>query len=234
MGQTMESTLERPAGRIFLAEDDEGQREELQYALEREGYQVFLAEDFGQLAQEAERLAPDLILLDIKLPGGDGLAACRQIRSRSDIPVIFITGRGSSMDELTGLTSGADDYITKPCCVPVVMARIRAVLLRSGKKEELHTLTAGGCTLNILDATVTARGTALLTRTELRILYLLFLHSGRIVSRQELLDGLWDDHIYIDDNTLSVNIARIREKLKDIGAAELIRTRRGQGYELCV
>lgn len=220
--------------RIFLVEDDEDQREELKWALEREGYKVLLPESFAGLVEEAERLTPDLILMDIQLPGADGLSVCRKIREESDIPVIFLTGRSSSMDELTGLASGADDYITKPCCIPVVMARIRAVLARAGKKEEMTVLSAGGCTLNILDATVTDQGTAYLTRTELRVLYLLFLHSDRIVSRQELLDGLWDDHIYIDDNTLSVNMTRIREKLKSVGAGELIRTRRGQGYQLCI
>ena len=138
------------------------------------------------------------------------------------------------MDELNGILAGGDDYISKPYCAPVVLARIAAVLKRTaGKAEERCVFTYGGYELNILNGTISREGRSEeLTRTELRICRLLFARAGQIVSREELLDDLWDGQIFIDDNTLSVNITRIRAKLKNIGGEELIRTRRGQGYQI--
>lgn len=229
--------------RIFIIEDDEIQCRELRAVLENSLYQALTPNLEGRegkglsayLLEEIRKERPDLILLDIELPGLDGIALCRKLRETSRVPVIFLTGRTGAMDELNGILSGGDDYITKPYCAPVMLARIAAVLKRTAGagEEERMRLSCGEYTLCILDGTITRAGrSAELTRTELRIMHLLFLHAGEIVGRDELLDYLWENQIFIDDNTLSVNITRIRGKLKEIGGEAFIRTRRGQGYQI--
>ncbi len=227
---------------ICIIEDDEIQCRELNRILENSLYQTLTPEVSSKQGAELEEFLleeirhnrPDLILLDIELPGLDGTKLCRSIRDFSQVPVIFVTGRTGAMDELNGILSGGDDYITKPYCAPVVLARIAAVLKRTaGKPEENFTYAYGGFELHILNSTISKGGRSEeLTKTELRICRLLFSHAGQIVSREEILDDLWAGQIFIDDNTLSVNITRIRAKLKKIGGQELIRTRRGQGYQI--
>lgn len=222
--------------RILVIEDDPDIRAELKLLLENALYEVDVIEDFTQIVSQAEACAPDLILLDIQLPGINGLSLCQDIRRKMDTPVIFVTSFNNAMDELNGMMMGGDDYITKPYHAPVLLARIAAVLKRTGKKgpqEDPYHFIWKDCELNMLDATLSCRGrSAELTKNELRICYNLFSKAGQIVSREELIDDLWDNQIFIDDNTLSVNITRIRGKLKDIGAGNMIETRRGQGYRI--
>lgn len=183
-----------------------------------------------------DETAPDLILLDIQLPGTDGLKVCRDIRKKTDVPIIFVTSRSNSMDELNGMMMGGDDYITKPYQAPILLARIAAVLKRTGHNkapENPLRFTWKGCELDMLQGTLTYEGRSeQLTRNELRICCNLFSRAGQIISREELIDDLWENQIFIDDNTLSVNITRIRGKMKEIGLENLIVTRRGQGYQL--
>ena len=175
-----------------------------------------------------------MILLDIGLPGRDGFSLCAALRKAIPVPVIFVTSRDAGVDEVRALSLGGDDYITKPYSVPVLLARIKAVLRRSfGELEPANVLEAGELCLSLTKGIVSANGkTAELTRNELQILACLMAHAGQIVSRADLIDTLWDNQIYIDDNTLSVNMTRLRGKLAEIGLPDAIKTRRGMGYQL--
>lgn len=221
--------------KIMIIEDDRMIREELSLLLESEGYRIAAVTDFTDIdmIKQIQACAPDLVLLDLGLPGRDGLALCAQIRRSFSLPIIIVTSRDSSADEFRGLSLGGDDYITKPYDVPILLARIKAVLRRSAGDPAADTLEAGGLRLNLTKGTVLADGrSAELTRNELRILAHLMTHAGEIVSRADLIDMLWENQIYIDDNTLSVNVTRLRTKLKSLGLADCIRTRRGMGYQL--
>lgn len=218
---------------IMIIEDDPSIREELTLLLRNEGYHCLPVEDFADVAGQIARCRPDLILLDIGLPGRDGFSLCASLRRTADVPIIFVTSRDSSLDEIQALSLGGDDYITKPYNVPVLLARIKAALRRRRNAAEADTLECGRLRLNLTKGTVSAgEKTALLTRNEIQILACLMGRPGEIVSRAELIETLWDHQVYIDDNTLSVNMTRLRGKLEDLGLPDLIRTRRGMGYQL--
>ena len=220
--------------KIMIIEDDPTIREELALLLENEGYTPLVMTEFTDVPGQAVRERPDLILLDIGLPGKDGFSLCAALRRAVPTPVIFVTSRDAGVDEVRALSLGGDDYITKPYSVPVLLARIKAVLRRSsGDLEPADILEAGGLHLSLRKGVVSANGkTAELTRNELQILVCLMSHAGQIVSRADLIDTLWDNQIYIDDNTLSVNMTRLRGKLAEIGLPDAIKTRRGMGYQL--
>lgn len=218
---------------IMIIEDDPSIREELTLILENEGYHPLPVKDFTNIANLVAQNCPDLILLDIGLPGRDGFAMCAGLRKFAEIPIIFVTSRDSRLDEIRALSLGGDDYITKPYNIPVLLARIKAILRRKSRAPETELLEAGGLRLNLAKGTVSAGDrTIMLTRNELQILACLMNHAGKIVSRLELIETLWDNQIYIDDNTLSVNMTRLRGKLEELGLPDLIRTRRGMGYQL--
>ena len=218
----------------MVIEDDTAIQEELALLLENEGYMPLVVTNFTDIPGQAVLERPDLILLDIGLPGRDGFSLCTALRKAVSAPVIFVTSRDASTDEVRALSLGGDDYITKPYSVPVLLARIKAVLRRSsGEPEPADILEAGGLRLSLTKGVVSANGkTAELTRNELQILACLMAHTGQIVSRADLIDALWDNQIYIDDNTLSVNMTRLRGKLAEIGLPDAIKTRRGMGYQL--
>lgn len=220
--------------KIMIIEDDPAIRDELAVLLENEGYQPLPVTDFDSVPVQAAQAYPDLILLDINLPGRDGFTLCTALRKAFPAPVIFVTSRDSGADEVRALSLGGDDYITKPYSVPILLARIKAVLRRgSGGPEAVDVLETDGLRLSLTKGTVSAnRNMAELTRNELQILACLMEHSGQIVSRADLIDALWDSQIYIDDNTLSVNMTRLRGKLAEIGLPDAIKTRRGMGYQL--
>ena len=220
--------------KIMVIEDDTAIQEELALLLENEGYMPLVVTNFTDIPGQAVLERPDLILLDIGLPGRDGFSLCAALRKAIPVPIIFVTSRDASTDEVRALSLGGDDYITKPYSVPVLLARIKAVLRRSsGEPEPADILEAGGLRLSLTKGVVSANGkTAELTRNELQILACLMAHTGQIVSRADLIDALWDNQIYIDDNTLSVNMTRLRGKLAEIGLPDAIKTRRGMGYQL--
>ena len=219
--------------KIMIVEDGQAIREELALLLENEGYAPIVGEDFSTILEQAGRECPDLVLLDVGLPGRDGFSLCANLRKSVKAPVIFVTSRSSSLDEVRALSLGGDDYITKPYSIPVLLARIKAVLRRSGATDGTDVLEAAGLCLSLTKGTVSASGqTAELTRNELQILACLMAHAGQIVSRADLIETLWDNQIYIDDNTLSVNMTRLRTKLAEIGLPDAIKTRRGMGYQL--
>ena len=217
---------------IMIVEDDPAIREELAFLLENENYQTLPVSDFETVPEQVRSACPDLVLLDLGLPERDGLSLCAAIRKIA--PIIVVTSRTSALDELRALNLGSDDYVTKPYNIPVLLARIKAVLRRNdGGSAEPDILKAAGLQLSLTKGTVTAnQQTAELTRNELKILAHLMAHTGKIVSRTDLIEALWDSQIYIDDNTLSVNVTRLRSKLEGLGMPEVIKTRRGMGYQL--
>ena len=219
--------------RIMIIEDDPAIREELALLLENEGYTALVIKRFTDIPAQAAQEHPNLILLDIGLPGKDGFSLCAALRKAVPAPVIFVTSRDAGADEVRALSLGGDDYITKPYSVPVLLARIKAVLRRSGGPEQADLLEAGELRLSLTKGAVSSGGKAVeLSRNELQILACLMVHTGQIVSRADLIDALWDSQIYIDDNTLSVNMTRLRGKLAQIGLPDAIKTRRGMGYQL--
>ena len=172
-----------------------------------------------------------MILLDINLPVLDGYYICREIRSRSDVPIIVVTSRDSEMDELMSMNLGADDFVTKPYNTQILMARIESILRRSQKTETQNAIVCKGLRVCLNDSTAEYEGTKIeLTKNEIRILYTLIKHQGSIVSRDELMEMLWQSNEFIDDNTLTVNVNRLRKRMESIGWKNQIHTKRGQGY----
>ena len=219
--------------KTLIVEDEEEIAWGLSSVLKNQGYAAVFWDGRGSIREIIEETGPDLILLDINLPGQDGFALCREIRTVCSLPVIFLTGRSTSMDELEALQSGGDDFITKPYKAPILLARIQTVLRRTKGPEKPAVLEYRGITLDLGAARLTYGEKSLeLGRNEQKILCRLFEHAGNVVSREELMDHLWENQIYIDDNTLSVNVRRLREKLASIGLPGLIQTKRGMGYKV--
>ena len=222
-------------GKLLIVEDEENIRRELECYLSASGYIVVAVQDFSNVVEVILNENPDLVLLDVNLPGVSGLEICEQIRKTSQMPIIFVTGNNTSMDELNCILRGGDDYVSKPYQLPVLMARIAAVLRRTlgNMDTDSMKLEYKGVLLDIASAQI-SKGIHKreLTKNELKILHCLYLHSGEIVSRMDMIDFLWDNEVFIDDNTLSVNITRIRKKLKEIGVPEFIETKRGLGYRI--
>lgn len=219
--------------KIMIIEDESSIRDELALLLGNEGYTVISVTDYNGIPMQVKSAQPNLILLDVILPGRDGFALCAEIRRESSIPIIFVTSRDTAMDELQALNMGGDDYITKPYNIPLLLARIKTVLRRSSVHTEPDITEANGLTLDLAKGIAAANGRSTeLTRNEIRILAYLMSMPGQIVSRADLIEALWNSHIYIDDNTLSVNITRLRAKLESLGLPDYIKTRRGMGYQI--
>lgn len=201
--------------KILVVEDDQAIREELATLLRANGYMA------------VSEPPCDLALLDINLPGESGFDICRKLRKTSDVPIIFLTARESVEDEILGFGMGADDYIRKPYHSTVLLARISRLLKRNSRAV----MTVRGLTLNLTDLTVHyGDGVQELTKNETRILFCLM--QKELCTRDEIIEDLWQNSLYIDENTLYVNINRLRDKLKKMGADEFIRTVRGVGYRL--
>lgn len=223
------------AAKILIIEDEAVIRRELKILLENAMYEVAVLTEFHHILPQIAEQSPDLILLDINLPGCSGFNLCTQIRGEMGVPVIFLTSRTDSMDELNGILKGGDDYITKPYQAPILLARIGAVLKRTmgGRLKEQTQFVHKDVRLDIAGCVLTCRNKQTeLTKAEMKILYRLFKRPGEYVSRTDLIEYLWENKIFIDDNTLSVHMTRIREKLKAIGVHELIVTKRGLGYRI--
>ncbi|HHX66776.1 MAG TPA: response regulator transcription factor [Gallicola sp.] len=219
--------------KILIVEDSSSIRDELVVLLENNLYEVVAVTDFANILKKVEEVSPDLILLDIILPNINGIDICREIRQKNDTPIIFVTSKATTESELNAILIGGDDYITKPYNAAVLLARITSVLKRYGKGKNNTSYICKGCKLNLLDSTISYNGQSTeLTKNELRICYNLFSKCGQIDPREYIIEDLWDNEMFIDDNTLSVNITRIRGKLKDIGVEDLIKTKRGIGYKI--
>lgn len=218
--------------KIMIIEDDITIREELKIFLNRYGYEISAPDEFQNIIDLIKGEAPNLILLDINLPIFDGYYICREIRKFSDVPIIIVTSRDSDVDELMSMNLGADDFVTKPYNTQILLARIESILKRAYKSSVVQdVLEYKEMKLNLSNGTVTYDSQTIeITKNELKILSYLIKNKGKIVSREKLMNYLWDCEMFIDDNTLSVNVTRIRKKLEEIGLKNVIETRRGLGY----
>ena len=218
------------SGMIFICEDDLNMAQDLCGILIKYGYSAVYAQDFSNVAKDIISRAPELVLLDINLPQFDGFHICREVRRVSDVPIIMLTSRESEIDELMSMNLGADDYVTKPFNMQILLAHISSVLRRANRVIE-NTLTHRGVTLDPTAGMLRYGEQSMeLTKNEQRILLRLMQSKGAIVTRAQLMDALWQDDEFIDDNTLTVNINRLRRKLESVGVHDFLITRRGQGY----
>lgn len=219
--------------KIAVVEDDKVLRQALDSLLKENGYGTFCLEKFDRTEEEILHAEPDLVLLDILLPGANGQEILRNLRQKSQIPVIMVTSREGEMDQILAMSYGADDYITKPYNPTLLLLKIEALFRRIQPGAPQEEVEYRGILLNLLRSTMTYQGKErVLSKNEFSILYYLIKNQGRIVSRDELMDYLWDCNDFIDDNTLTVNINRLRKKLEEAGIQGAIQTRRGQGYLL--
>ena len=218
--------------KIIIVEDDKIIREELQSFLSKYGYEVVAPSEFENIVEFILNENANLVLLDINLPVFDGYYICREVRKKSEVPIIVVTSRDSDMDELMSINLGADDFVTKPYNTQILLARIGALLKRSGSSTvSTNILTYKDFQLNLSNATVLYNGKEIdLTKNEVKILSYLINHKGEIVSRELLMEYLWTSEFFVDDSTLTVNITRLRKKLEEIGIENVIETRRGLGY----
>ena len=219
--------------KIFIIEDDPLIRNELNSLLQSNGYETEAPELFSNVIDRIKAEQPHLILLDIKLPGTSGFSLCTQIRTFSDVPIIFVTSCNTDMDELNSIMLGGDAFITKPYNTAILLAKIASLLKRAYPAQQNEQLTYGGAILHVKSSSLECEGQRVeLTKNELKILYYLFRNAGKICSRGDIVEFLWDNQLYVDDNALSVNINRIREKLAGIGLKDFIKTKHRQGYTL--
>jgi two-component system, OmpR family, response regulator RegX3 len=219
--------------RILFVEDERSISEPFSHALEREGFEAVVAETAAEALQLADQIDPALVLLDLMLPDGDGRDVCRELRRRSDRPIIMLTARGTETDRIVGLELGADDYVVKPFSGPEVIARIRAVLRRSnsgGQEERL--LRVGELEMDLASRRVTSAGTELeLSRKEFDLLAALMSRAGKVVRREELMSEVWDENWFGSTKTLDTHIGWLRRKLSgDPDSPDYIHTVRGVGF----
>lgn len=219
--------------KIFIIEDEPEICEELSQLLGKYGYESTSSMDFQNIVKIVLAAKPDLILLDINLPYQDGFQVCREIRRSSNVPIIVLTSRNTDFDELMSLNIGADDFVSKPYNAQVLLARIQKLLKRTYEVQTNSMLFHKGLTINLLKATMSYNGTEVdLTKNELGILRLLMLNKGNIIPRDAIIDELWQSEEFIDENTLNVNIVRLRKKLSGIGLPDYLETKRGLGYKV--
>ena len=219
--------------KILVIEDEPTIQTQLKNLLSYNGYEVEAVTDFSKVMEQLKAFAPHLILLDIKLPGTSGFEICSQIRTFSQIPIIFVTSSNTDMDELNSILLGGDAFITKPYSTAILLAKIASLLRRAYGSGQTEVLTWNGVDLHLEGGFIEYKGQkADLTKNEIKILYYLFKNAGKICPRSDIVDFLWDNQLYVDDNALSVNITRIREKLSSIGLEGFIKTKHRQGYTL--
>lgn len=219
--------------RILIIEDDLTIQIQLKTLLSSNGYEVSAVTDFTKVIEQLKAFSPHLVLLDIKLPGNNGFEICSQIRTFSDMPIIFVTSSNTDMDELNSIMLGGDAFITKPYNTAILLAKIVALLRRAYASGQTEVFTWNGAALHLESSLIEYNGQrAELTKNELKILYYLFKNAGKICPRNDIVDFLWDNQLYVDDNALSVNMTRIREKLAAIGLSGFIKTKHRQGYTL--
>lgn len=244
--------------RIFIVEDDVKIAQLLKAKLEQYSYHVTLASDFRNISEEIEQADPHLMLLDINLPYYDGYYWCRQVRKTSNLPIIFISAREGEMDQVMAIENGGDDYITKPVQLELLVAKVRGQLRRAygeyampsvqetgaaertegssgeqGQEQEHGKLEVNGVVLWLNRNELHYDEQHIdLTRNELLLMEMLLVQCGEVVARDKLLEALWDDVQFVDDNTLTVNMTRLRKKLSELGLPSAIETIRGQGYKL--
>ncbi len=217
--------------KILIIEDDFTIQTQLKTLLTANGYEVHIVTNFSDIIHLLKESTLHLVLLDIKLPVNSGFEICSQIRTFSDIPIIFVTSSNTDMDELNSIMLGGDAFITKPYNTAILLAKIASLLKRAYALPQTEVLTWNGAALHLESSQIAHNNHKTdLTKNEVKILYYLFRNAGKICSRNDIVDFLWDNQLYVDDNALSVNIARIREKLTGIGLTNFIKTKHRQGY----
>ena len=220
--------------KILIIEDDEKLRCELETFLNKNGFVATSLKKFDNAVEDILKIQADLLLLDINLPYTDGEFICKEIRKTSNVPIIMVTSRDNEMDELLSLNYGADQYVTKPYNIQILLAKIVGLLKRNqnaGNNPDI--IDCGEFVLNTAGGIVEKEDNKVeLTKNEYKILEYLVLHRQQVISRDEIMDYLWESEEFVDDNTLNVNIKRLRMKLEELGLTDQIETRRGQGYLL--
>lgn len=217
--------------KILIIEDEIELREELKVLLDENGYEGIILESFEHIKQDILSVNADLILLDIKIPYTNGQQLLKEIRKESDVPIIMVTSKNTEMDEVLSMSYGADDYITKPYNPVLLLLRIEAILKRVNKSN--NNLSYNHVKVNLLKSTLEYEDKELLlSKNEMSIFYFMLMNKGKIVSRDSIMNYLWGNDRFIDDNTLTVNINRLRKKLEEIDLKGVIETRREQGYIL--
>lgn len=219
--------------KICLVEDDTAVRDQLTLLLEHAGHEVSAPTRFGNLPADILDARPDAVILDLGLPGTDGQYVARALRQQSSVPVMVLTSRTSELDELMSLTMGADDFVQKSANPQLILAHLDALLRRGKPAAPSATLQEGGLTLDTVRSQASyGEKTTDLSRNELRILELLMRRKGAICSREDLMEALWTSEAFVDDNTLTVNVNRLRQALSRLGLRGAVVTFRGQGYAL--
>ena len=218
--------------KILVVEDDHQIQQELVLLLQRNGFEAQALTSFESVPQQIIAAHPDLVLLDLNLPGIDGQQICREVRQLSNVPIIVVTSRNTDLDELMVLSLGADDFIAKPYNTQILLMHLTSVLRRANSDVTTGTkLSHAGVTLDSSSCKVSANQKSVeLTKNELRILSLLMQNAGTVVSRQRIQEELWQSDEFVDDNTLTVNISHLRNTLASIGVEDFVMTRRGLGY----
>lgn len=220
--------------KIYLVEDDISLRDHIKEYLEKYDYEVFIVKDYKAIEDEFDEINPDLVLLDINLPYYDGFYFCRAIRKKSKAPIIFISARTEDIEQIMAMELGGDDYIAKPFNLQLLLTKINAFLRRVygeyGKTEE-HQIAVNGLSLDERNFKIYYKNELLeLSKNEFKLLKELMKNKDQIVTREDLLSILWDEEAFVDYNTLTVNVTRVRNKLKELGIQDAIKTKRGVGY----
>lgn len=220
--------------KILIIEDDEKLREELETFLNRNGFIATSLKKFDNAVADILEIKADLLLIDINLPYTDGEFICKEIRKTSNVPIIMVTSRDNEMDELLSLNYGADQYVTKPYNIQILLAKITGLLKRTQNTEtNQEQIKCEKFILNISQNTIETNNKKVeLTKNEFKIIYYLTLNKNKIVPREDIINYLWESESFIDDNTLTVNMKRLRDKLEELGLEDLIETKRGLGYIL--
>ncbi len=220
--------------KIFVIEDDNVISGEIQSHLQKWGYEVKVTDDFSDIMSQFSKYAPQLVLMDIMLPFYNGYYWCNEIRKVSKVPIIFLSSAGDNMNIVMAMNMGGDDFITKPFDLEVLSAKVQAMLRRSyAFQNQTSLLEHKGVILNISDASLWYQDKKVeLTKNEFKILQILFENVGNTVSREQIMKRLWDNECFVDDNTLTVNMTRMRKKLEEIGIINLVQTKKGMGYKI--
>ena len=218
--------------KIYIVEDDKKIKNELSILLQKYGYQVLTCNNFENVIDNILQANPHLVILDVNLPLYDGYYICRKLRKVSSVPIIIVTSRDSESDELMSLNIGADDYIAKPYNFQILLSRIALILKRAyDMNKDSNIINYKDIELNVSNSTISYNNqTVELTKNELRILYLLMQNPSNIITRDQIMNELWQSEQFIDDNTLTVNVNRLRKKLEEINLKDFLKTKRGQGY----
>lgn len=218
--------------KIMIVEDDDTIASLLKEGLDKWGFSSYPVKDFSKVVEEFVKINPQLILMDITLPFFNGFYWCQEIRKISKLPIIFVSSNSDNMDIIMAMNMGGDDFITKPFDFNVLVAKIQALLRRAYSYQgQMNVLERGGLLLDLSNASIISNDKKIdLTKNEFKILETLFEHGGEVVSRDEIMQKLWDNDCFIDDNTLTVNVTRLRKKLEHEGITDLIQTKKGLGY----